>query len=197
MKYCTARVLRGGLGSNRRPFSGRRYTEANEDDSSPEVGYDELALRYFRSALFVDLADLHHNAADGLHIASAGGVWSALVYGFGGFRDHRGRYTFDPRLPDGWPGRTFRLTLRGSRVRVTVQPDHIRFALEKGCPMELSVRDTAVVVTNDDEVCIALDGQGPRVVGTPSMQDVEGARRSDGTLLTASIPAISVDGELK
>ena len=65
-----------------------------------EVGYHELAIRYFRSALFVDLADLHHNAADGVHVASTGGVWSALVAGFGGFRDHNGIFTFDPRLPD-------------------------------------------------------------------------------------------------
>ncbi len=69
-----------------------------------EVGYHELARRYFRSALFVDLADLHHNTADGVHVASTGGVWSALVFGFGGFRDHEGRYTFDPRFPTGGTG---------------------------------------------------------------------------------------------
>ena len=61
-----------------------------------EVGYDELALRYFLGALFVDLADLHHNTADGVHVASTGGVWSALVYGFGGFRDYGGRVRARP-----------------------------------------------------------------------------------------------------
>ena len=65
-------------------------------------------------ALFVDLADLHHNTADGVHVASTGGVWSALVYGFGGFRDHGGRFSLDPRLPESWPSLTFRLTLRGT-----------------------------------------------------------------------------------
>ena len=29
-----------------------------------------------------DMADLHANTSDGVHIASAGGVWNALVYGF-------------------------------------------------------------------------------------------------------------------
>ena len=47
-----------------------------------EVGYQDLALRYFVSALFVDLADRHNNTADGVHVASTGGVWSALVAGF-------------------------------------------------------------------------------------------------------------------
>ncbi len=55
-----------------------------------EVGYHELALKYFTLPLYVDLADLHHNTADGVHVASAGGLWSALVFGFGGLRDHRG-----------------------------------------------------------------------------------------------------------
>ena len=72
-----------------------------------EVGYHDLALRYFLAALFVDLADRHGNTADGVHVASTGGVWSALVYGFGGFRDHGGRsVAIDPRLPEslGLPG---------------------------------------------------------------------------------------------
>ena len=68
-----------------------------------EVGYHDLALRYFLAALFVDLDDRHDNTADGVHVASTGGVWSALVAGFGGFRDHgAGRWSIDPRLPDRW-----------------------------------------------------------------------------------------------
>lgn len=158
-----------------------------------EVGYHELALRYFRSALFVDLADLHNNAADGVHVASTGGVWGALAFGFGGFRDHKGKFGFDPRLPDGWSDLTFRVTLHGARVRVTVEPEQIRFALETGGRVELSVRGIPVVVEGDEEVRVPLDGQGPRIVGTPTMRDVEGTRRADGTLLTASIPTLSLD----
>ena len=55
-----------------------------------EVGYRELALRYFYNALFVDLADLHGNTSDGVHVASTGGVWNILAYGFGGMRDYNG-----------------------------------------------------------------------------------------------------------
>jgi alpha,alpha-trehalose phosphorylase len=161
-----------------------------------EVGYHELALRYFRSALFVDLADLHHNAADGVHVASTGGVWSALVSGFGGFRDHNGVFTFDPRLPDGWERLTFRLTIRGTRIRVSVTADLISFAVEEGEPgaeVRLRVRGEEVLVTAAGPVSVALDGHGPRRVGIPTMRDVAGTRRADGTLLTASIPMLSLD----
>ena len=61
-----------------------------------EVGYQDLALEYFRESIFVDLGDLHHNAADGVHVASAGGVWTALVSGFGGMRDHFGDLSVRP-----------------------------------------------------------------------------------------------------
>ena len=64
-----------------------------------EVGYRELALRYFYNALFVDLADLHGNTSDGVHVASTGGVWNILAYGFGGMRDYNGIVTFDPGCP--------------------------------------------------------------------------------------------------
>uniref|UniRef100_UPI003B3AF43A glycoside hydrolase family 65 protein n=1 Tax=Pseudactinotalea sp. TaxID=1926260 RepID=UPI003B3AF43A len=81
-----------------------------------EVGYHDLALRYFFAGLYVDLADLHGNASDGVHVASTGGVWSALVYGFGGMRDHDGELSFDPRLPTTWEGLRYRLTWRGTRL---------------------------------------------------------------------------------
>ncbi|HEX6955102.1 MAG TPA: glycosyl hydrolase family 65 protein, partial [Agromyces sp.] len=161
-----------------------------------EVGYHELALRYFRSALFVDLADLHHNAADGVHVASTGGVWAGLVSGFGGFRDHNGRFRFDPRLPDGWDRLTFRLTLRGTRIRVDLTAEAIRFTIEVGeadAAVPLEVRGERVVVTPGAPLVVALDGHGPRRVGAPTMQNVRGARRADGTLLTASIPTLSLD----
>ncbi len=85
-----------------------------------EVGYHELSLQYFKQALYVDLANLHGNTVDGLHIASAGGVWSALVNGFGGMRDYGGKLAFDPRLPEGWPSLTFVLKWRGSPLRVKI-----------------------------------------------------------------------------
>ena len=114
-----------------------------------EVGYRDLALEYFHAGLFVDLADLHGNAADGVHVASTGGVWNALVYGFGGMRDHNGTLTFDPRLPVDWPRLTFRLQARGSRLLVEVDHERISFTLRDGDPAEVSVRGQRITVSGD------------------------------------------------
>jgi alpha,alpha-trehalose phosphorylase len=83
-----------------------------------EVGYPEAALRYFAEALHVDLDDTHGNTADGIHIASCGGTWLALVAGFAGLRDSDGEVCFRPRLPAEWDRLRFRLEVRGQLIEV-------------------------------------------------------------------------------
>ncbi len=154
-----------------------------------EVGYHDLALRYFLASLFVDLADRHSNTSDGVHVASAGGVWSALVAGFGGFRDlGEGAWALDPRLPDGWDALVFRLTLRGTRVRVTVRPEQIVLVIEDGeGPVCFTVRGEPVEVSTGGPVTVPLDGQGPRIEGAPPSP--AGMRRGDGTVISAIVPS--------
>jgi alpha,alpha-trehalose phosphorylase len=65
--------------------------------------------------------------------------------------------------------------------------------VEVGDEARLRVRGVDVVVTSDAPVSVPLDGQGPRLFGAPTMRDVAGSRRADGTLLTASIPTLSLD----
>jgi alpha,alpha-trehalose phosphorylase len=151
-----------------------------------EVGYRGLALRYFYSSLFVDLADLHGNTSDGVHVASTGGVWNALVYGFGGMRDHNGTVTFDPRLPEGWDRLTFRMTLRGSRLKVSVVQESATFEVEVGDPVTIAVRGDQITVTADEPITVPLQGQGPLIEGEPTLHS--GERRQDGTLIIASVP---------
>lgn len=86
-----------------------------------ELGYADKALDFFHRGLFVDLANLHKNTPDGVHIASCGGVWSALVYGFGGLRDYYGSFSISPRLPEEWEELTYNLTLHGVQIQVTVR----------------------------------------------------------------------------
>ncbi|HYP44913.1 MAG TPA: glycosyl hydrolase family 65 protein [Propionibacteriaceae bacterium] len=155
-----------------------------------EVGYQDLALRYFRNALFVDLADLHGNASDGVHVASTGGVWNALVYGFAGMRDYNGVITFDPRLPAEWPSMSFRIVLRGTRLKVVLTRSEISFTVEVGAEAALSVRGQEVRVTSAAPVTVSLDGQGPSVNGRLALSN--GERRRDGTVITATVPRAGV-----
>jgi len=153
-----------------------------------EVGYHELALRYFYDGLFLDLADLRQNTSEGVHVASAGGVWSALVYGFGGMRDHGEVISFDPRLPESWAAISFRITIRDTRLRVTVRSDSVDLAVEVGPAVTVAVRGAQITVTKDSPVTVPVDGQGPRIDGEPDATALRGTLRADGTLITASVP---------
>jgi alpha,alpha-trehalose phosphorylase len=158
-----------------------------------EVGYADLALRYFHAALFVDLDDRHNNTADGVHVASTGGVWSALVSGFGGFRDHGAdngddQWLLDPRLPESWSSLVFRLTLRGTRVRVTVKSHEVELFVEDGTrPITFNLRGESVTVKQGAPVVVPLSHQGPRIDGGPP--NPAGIQRADGTVISAIVPS--------
>jgi alpha,alpha-trehalose phosphorylase len=97
-----------------------------------EVGYEDEALGYFEQAAMVDLDDAHGNTADGIHIASCGGTWLALVAGFGGLRDFDGDVRFSPRLPAGWERLRFRVQVRGQLVEVDMTPEGTSYELLEG-----------------------------------------------------------------
>jgi alpha,alpha-trehalose phosphorylase len=63
-------------------------------------------------------------------MASLAGAWIALVAGFGGTRDHRGRLAFAPRRPETITRLEFSLRWRGAKVRVSVRPDNARYSLD-------------------------------------------------------------------
>jgi alpha,alpha-trehalose phosphorylase len=156
-----------------------------------EVGYQDLALEYFRESIFVDLGDLHHNAADGVHVASAGGVWTALVSGFGGMRDHYGDLSFDPRLPAAWPSLSYALQWHGTRLNITLTADSMTVEAGEGDPVDFTVRGVGYSVHGGSTAVVPLDGQGPIIPGKPSIRQFADSRREDGSLLSASVPTVT------
>jgi alpha,alpha-trehalose phosphorylase len=102
-----------------------------------EIGYEDKAMEYFMEAVLVDLGDIGGNVIDGVHIASAGGVWMALVYGFGGMRDYDGELDFHPRLPSVWSRLRFPITWRDHRIEVDVRPGKVSYRLLEGNALSL------------------------------------------------------------
>ena len=121
-----------------------------------EVGYREKALIYFRFAAVMDFSDVGGNMKHGAHIASIGGTWLALMYGFAGMRDSGGRISFDPRLPAAWKRLRFALVIRGARLRVEMRHDSTAYRLEDGEMVSFRHREEAIVLTRSSSaVCRA------------------------------------------
>jgi alpha,alpha-trehalose phosphorylase len=128
-----------------------------------EVGYEDRAVEYFQYALLMDLADVAGNVVDGVHVASAGGVWMALVHGFGGMRDHGGRMTFSPHLPQGWQRLAFRLRFRERWLAVELLPGRIVLELLEGADLEVGVEGSDVALAVGRPVTVAVTGVEQRV----------------------------------
>jgi trehalose/maltose hydrolase-like predicted phosphorylase len=79
-----------------------------------------MAERYLERAISLDL-DLEHGttAAGGVHIATLGGIWQALVLGFGGMTVAEGKPRFTPHVPESWGLLRFRVHWRQAILEVT------------------------------------------------------------------------------
>ncbi len=121
-----------------------------------EIGEERKALEYFQYALLMDLGNVAGNVSDGVHIASAAGVWSSLVFGFGGVRDFGGQLTFEPRLPRAWNELAFSLRFCGRQIRVELNHDQERYLVEEGEPLSVLIRGEPHLLSVGNPVGIKL-----------------------------------------
>ncbi|OWW21167.1 beta-phosphoglucomutase family hydrolase [Noviherbaspirillum denitrificans] len=81
------------------------------------IGAKADAERYLKQSLWLDLSDTMGNSTLGVHPATMGGIWQALVFGFLGVRfddsGPRADAAATERLPEGWEGVTLRLAHLG------------------------------------------------------------------------------------
>src|SRR3954452_1324854 len=122
-----------------------------------EVGDVDAAYDYFLLSAAVDLANLAGNVSDGIHVASCGGVWMALVNGFAGLRDIDGYdLRFTPRLPADWSRMRFRLIYHGNRLEVEMTQDVTTYTLLEGSPLTLVSDGVSFTVSAGEPVVVPV-----------------------------------------
>ena len=84
------------------------------------LGLADIACEMFERAAAIDLEDRQGNVADGIHAASCGGLWQALVFGFCGLHLTEDGPAVDPKLPAHWRRVSFAVTYRGMAHRFDV-----------------------------------------------------------------------------
>jgi trehalose/maltose hydrolase-like predicted phosphorylase len=95
------------------------------------------ALDALHIASRIDLDDLTATTASGLHLATMGGLWQALVFGFAGLRPTAGRLRLDPHLPPAWGALDVRVRFHGARVRVHCEKDSL--SIDAEAPVDITV----------------------------------------------------------
>jgi alpha,alpha-trehalose phosphorylase len=131
-----------------------------------EIGAFDKAANYARAALLMDLADVGGNVKDGCHIASMGGTWMVLIYGFAGLRDYDGTLSFRPQRPPE-PEATLRfpLTYRGQILDVEIDQDSTTYSLRHGERLAIRHEDEEIVLTRENPAVTRSTLQPLKIAG--------------------------------
>lgn len=87
------------------------------------LGRKEEAYEYYLNSAGLDLDDLKHVTADGLHAAALGGCWQAVVLGMVGLENEGEEPTCAPNLPPSWEKVRFRISHHGTQYEMTAHQD--------------------------------------------------------------------------
>jgi len=114
-----------------------------------ELDRPEEAYEHFMRAALVDLEDVRGNTADGIHAASAGGVWQTVVFGFGGVRLTGAGPVATPHLLPGWTRLKFRLQYQGQWYDFDLRPESANQQISKSAIRNLQSAIRGVIFDLD------------------------------------------------
>jgi alpha,alpha-trehalose phosphorylase len=138
-----------------------------------QTGNIEKTIQYGIAALLMDLADVGGNVKDGCHIASMGGTWMMLVYGFAGMHDYDGNLSFWPRrAPEDNAILRFPLMYHGRTLEVEISPDKVEYTLREGESLVIRHETEEIQLTREVPVAIRPVGtlaRWPTKAVTPEM----------------------------
>ena len=120
-----------------------------------QTGDMERAIRYGMAALLMDLADVGGNVKDGCHIASMGGTWMMLTYGFGGMRDNDGKLSFWPRrAPQDNANLRFPVRYWGQMLEIEIGLDTVEYQLREGDGLMIHHETEQVRLTKEHPIAV-------------------------------------------
>ncbi len=102
------------------------------------------AYQHFMRAALVDLEDVRGNACEGIHAASTGGVWQAVVFGFAGIRLTERGPIANPHLPPGWTRLKFKLSWRDRWYEFDIKQESASVDADKTTSYKSEITATAL-----------------------------------------------------
>ena len=117
----------------------------------------EKGYEYFERSIRIDLGENLKSSWDGLHAASLGGNWQAVVNGFGGVRiTNKGRLRINPHLPEKWKRLKFKIKWQNEEYCVDITRNKITLKslshISKSLPVEIYEKE--YILKPDEELKI-------------------------------------------
>lgn len=96
------------------------------------LGLMDKAYGYFNKSLNLDLDDVMQNTGrEGVHFASFGATWQAVVNGFGGVELSNGLINITPNLPEKWTLLKFKILYKENLINVSITKDDVKVMNDK------------------------------------------------------------------
>lgn len=85
----------------------------------------QRAYSLFNVSLRTDISNLYGNTKEGMHGASLGGTWQAVIFGFAGVSITREKLCINPRMPRSWNKMIFSLFWKDNLLKLEITNDAI------------------------------------------------------------------------
>ncbi|MCX8131220.1 MAG: family 65 glycosyl hydrolase domain-containing protein [Clostridia bacterium] len=131
----------------RRNFDFYEPRTVHESSLSPSIysivaswiGYKEKAYELYLRTARLDLDNYNDDTDDGVHLTSMSGSWLAIIQGFAGIKVKGSTLYLKPYLPEQWKGYSFKITFRGSKLKVLVNPGKVTIENISGEPISINL----------------------------------------------------------
>ncbi|MCD2247926.1 glycoside hydrolase family 65 protein [Listeria marthii] len=104
-----------------------------------QTGNRAQAYQFFQEACLIDLGSEPHSSDDGLHAASLGAIWLAVVFGFAGIDTSAELLEIAPNLPDAWQSVAFEFVWQGETIAVKIAPNTLQLSKNTKSVLELVI----------------------------------------------------------
>jgi hypothetical glycosyl hydrolase len=105
------------------------------------MGKIESAYNLFQRATRIDLGENMNSSDKGLHSASLGGLWQAIVFGFAGFNYKDKKVYLKPNLPDRWNMVSFQTKVGNNVYQLTITKGKISIK-------EIKIKEPILFIVN-------------------------------------------------
>ena len=115
------------------------------------VGDPKPAYDLFKLSAGTDLDDARGNSADGIHIATNGGLWQSVIFGFGGLEIGPNGPKVKPNLPSHWKRLHFRILFKEKEFEFDIRPSEQQ-SPKPSLPLLGAIFDLDGVITDTSEL---------------------------------------------
>lgn len=119
-----------------------------------DLGLYSKAFEYYEKACQVDLGTNQESSVKGAHLGSLGGIWNAVIEGFGGIRITDNGLRIEPHIPKSWQSLEFSIVWKNAKVRLAIS--HRDFSVISDKKIKFIYHDNFYQVEPTEKLVILL-----------------------------------------